>query len=343
MKTYEIDGSTGHSTILIGEALTNLRKYLPEGKVVVITDENVWHYYGDIFPKVEVIRIGIGEPVKSMTTMKDIFTRLIELNADRSSFIVGIGGGVVCDITGFVASTYMRGIRFGYVATSLLAQVDASVGGKNGVNIGGYKNIIGTFNQPDFVLCDPAVLETLPKREILCGLAEIIKHALIRDADLFDFLEDNVEKILALDTAAIERLVIDSVDLKAAVVNQDEREEGLRKILNYGHTFGHAFEKILQVSHGEAVSAGMVIATDISVKKGYLPTFEAERAKRLIDRYNLPMRFSVDRKQVFDAMRKDKKKQNDIIHFILLRGIGSAVVDEMTLSELEELAADLLD
>jgi 3-dehydroquinate synthase len=342
MKTYEIDGSTGHSTILIGEALTNLRKYLPEGKVVVITDENVWHYYGDIFPKVEVIRIGIGEPVKSMTTMKDIFTRLIELNADRSSFIVGIGGGVVCDITGFVASTYMRGIRFGYVATSLLAQVDASVGGKNGVNIGGYKNIIGTFNQPDFVLCDPAVLETLPKKEILCGLAEIIKHALIRDADLFDFLEDNVEKILALDIAAIERLVIDSVDLKAAVVNQDEREEGLRKILNYGHTFGHALEKILQVSHGEAVSAGMVIATDISVKKGYLPTFEAERAKRLIDRYNLPMRFSVDRKQVFDAMRKDKKKQNDIIHFILLRGIGSAVVDEMTLSELEELAADLL-
>ena len=343
MKTYEIDGSTGHSTILVGETLTNLGKYLPDGKVVIITDENVWRYYGDIFPEVEVIRIGTGEKVKSMTTMKEIFTQLVELNADRSSFIVGIGGGVVCDITGFVASTYMRGLRFGYVATSLLAQVDASVGGKNGVNIGGYKNIIGTFNQPDFVLCDSTLLSTLPEREILCGLAEIIKHALIRDADLFDFLEDNTEKILGLDTAAIERLVIDSVDIKAAVVNQDEREEGLRRILNYGHTFGHALEKILQVSHGEAVSAGMVIATDISVKKGYLPTFEAERAKRLIDRYNLPMRFSVDRKQVFDAMRKDKKKRQDMIHFILLRSIGSAVVDEMTLSELEELAAELFD
>ena len=342
MKTYEIDGNTGHSTILIGESLNNLGKYLPPGKVVIITDDNLWRYYGDFFPAAEVIRIGTGETIKSIDTMQDIFTQLIDLEADRSSFILGIGGGVVCDITGFAASTYMRGVRFGYVATSLLAQVDASVGGKNGVNFGGYKNILGTFNQPDFVLCDPTLLETLPEREILSGLAEIVKHALIRDTELFDFLEDNVEKIFALDTAAIERLVSDSVALKAAVVNQDEREGGLRKILNYGHTFGHALEKILGVSHGEAVSAGMVIATDMSVQKGYLPDFEADRAKRLIERLKLPMRFSVDRSQVFNAVRKDKKRQQDVIHFVLLRGIGTAVVVEMSLSELEELATTVL-
>ena len=173
MKTFRISGTTGASTILIGERLQNLADHLPDRKLIIITDQNVGRLYAESFPPASVITLEPGESSKSLAMVEKIFHRLLELEADRSSYIVGIGGGVVCDIAGFVASTYMRGLCFGYVATSLLAQVDASVGGKNGVNFGGYKNLVGTFNQPEFVICDPLVLRTLPEKEVLCGMAEV--------------------------------------------------------------------------------------------------------------------------------------------------------------------------
>ena len=223
MITYRISGTTGTSTILIGEQLQNLAAHLPDRKPIIITDSNVGRLYAKNFPPAPVITLEPGEPSKSLTTIDKIYDRLLDLEADRSGFIVGIGGGVVCDIAGFVASTYMRGLRFGYVATSLLAQVDASVGGKNGVNYRGYKNLVGTFNQPEFVICDPHLLKTLPEKEVLCGLAEVVKHALIKDPALLVFLEQNGDGIRSLAADVIERLVSDSVAIKSAVVNQDEK------------------------------------------------------------------------------------------------------------------------
>jgi 3-dehydroquinate synthase len=336
MQTYTIAGASGTSTILVGEQLRNLKAYLPAVKIVIITDRNVERYYADRFPSAAVISLEPGEASKSLATAETIYGRLLELEADRSSFIVGIGGGVVCDIAGFAAATFMRGLRCGYVATSLLAQVDASVGGKNGVNLGGYKNLVGTFNQPQFVICDPLLLKTLPEKEILCGLAEVVKHALIRDVDLFGYLENNGSRIQKLEADAVERMVSDSVAIKSAIVNQDEKEGGLRRLLNFGHTFGHAIEHIDRISHGEAVSIGMAIAVDISVSKGLLSVSDADRIKQLLRRLNLPVRCDIDPAHMIDAVRKDKKRESEAVHFILLRGIGEAVVQHIPLAEFQD-------
>jgi 3-dehydroquinate synthase len=254
----------------------------------------------------------------------------VELEADRSTFIIGIGGGIVCDIAGFVASTYLRGVRFGFVSTTLLSQVDASVGGKNGVNFEGYKNMIGVFNQPEFVICDLNLLNTLPEREILCGMAEIVKHAVIGDTDLFAYLEEHYQEALALDIGVIKKLVYDS-----AIVNKDEKEKGERRKLNFGHTFGHAIEKTTGVPHGEAVSAGMVMASALSVKRGRLPAQDAERIKKLLQKLKLPTRLQADRKTVLDALQKDKKRKGDSIYFVLLNSIGNPFVDQISIKKLE--------
>ncbi|MBL7173905.1 MAG: 3-dehydroquinate synthase, partial [Desulfobacteraceae bacterium] len=232
MKAIEIHGSTGDSTILVGESIRSLKKYAPLERMVVITDENVRRHYQKDFPSCEVIEIGSGEKVKTLESVKEIYQRLIEIEADRSSFIVGIGGGVVCDITGFVASTYMRGVAFGFVSTTLLSQVDASVGGKNGVNLGGYKNMVGVFNQPQFVICDINLLKTLPEKELLSGFAEIVKHAVIGDPHLFSYIQENYKKGFLLDTGVINKLVSDSIVIKSSIVNRDEKEKGERRKLN---------------------------------------------------------------------------------------------------------------
>ena len=243
MHKLTVTGQVNSSTLLVGERLQNASRYISAKDVVVITDTHVDQLYHEQFPAGEVITIGTGEEVKNLDTVRDIYSRLISLQADRSTFILGIGGGVVCDISGYVASTYMRGLNFGYVPTTLLAQVDASVGGKTGVNLEGYKNLVGVFNQPEFVLCDGRLLETLPQREVLCGMAEIIKHAAIADMDLFEFLEQNYENAIQLDEDIIEKLIYDSVVIKSAIVNRDETEKGERRKLNFGHTFGHAIER----------------------------------------------------------------------------------------------------
>jgi 3-dehydroquinate synthase len=249
---------------------------------------------------------------------------------------------VVCDIAGFVASTYLRGVRFGFAATTLLAQVDASVGGKNGVNFGGYKNMVGVFRQPEFVLCDPTLLTTLPEKERLSGLGEIVKHAAIGDRACFEFLENAYEKALKLDPAVIEQLVYASVVLKAAIVNRDETEQGERRRLNFGHTFGHAIEKITGVTHGEAVGLGMAAACRLSRKKGLLSEQAVERVIRLIGNLHLPVRIRVDRKALLDALRRDKKREGEKIHFVLLQDIGRAVIEPVPLDELEAMIEDLL-
>jgi 3-dehydroquinate synthase len=342
VKVLEIHGATGDSTILIGESLGDLRKYISAEKVVIITDTNVRSYYLKDFLSYEVIEIGTGEKVKTLDTVQAIYGKLVQLEADRSSFIVGIGGGIVCDIAGFVASTYVRGVRFGFVPSTLLSQVDASVGGKNGVNLGGYKNMVGVFNQPEFVICDMNLLRTLPDREISCGFAEIVKHAAIGDADLFSYLEAHHERALELDTEVIERLVYDSLIIKSSIVNRDEKEEGERRKLNFGHTFGHAIESTAGVSHGEAVSAGMLVASALSKKRGYLPPEDAGRIEELLEKLKLPTRLQLDGARVLDALRKDKKRKRESINFVFLHGIGNAVVEELSIRELEALVNEII-
>ncbi len=336
MKTVTIYGNRTRSNILIGERLENLYQYIPGSRPIIITDVNVQKIcLMDSMPG-DIITIGTGEKIKTLKTVQDIYTRLVTLGAGRSSFIVGIGGGIVCDIAGFVASTFMRGVRFGFVATTLLAQVDASVGGKNGVNFNGYKNMIGVFNQPEFVICDLDLLKTLSEREILCGFAEIVKHAAIGDVDLFAFLEQNHENARALDGQIIERLVLDSVTLKSSIVSRDETERGERRILNFGHTFGHALEKVMGVPHGEAVSMGITIASALSVKRGLLAVEDEQRILSLMKHLKLPTRIESEHEQLFDALKKDKKRESNFINFVLLDGIGTAVVEKIPLEELKD-------
>jgi 3-dehydroquinate synthase len=342
VKSLKIHGSTGDSNILIGESLQNLQKYMASEQVVIITDSNVRRLYGKVFPPYEIIEIGMGEKIKNLDTVKTIYGRLVAFEADRSSFIVGIGGGIVCDIAGFIASTYLRGVRFGFVASTLLSQVDASVGGKNGVNFEGYKNMVGVFNQPEFVVCDMNLLKTLPEKEVLCGLAEVVKHAAIGDADLFSYLEKHYKRVLQLDAEVIEKIVYDSVLIKSSVVNKDEKEEGERRKLNFGHTLGHALEKTTGAPHGEAVSAGMVVASALSEKRGYLSREEKERIEALLNKFKLPTRFQHDEKRVLDAVRKDKKREGEEINFVLLQGIGQAVVEKISMKELETVISEMI-
>jgi len=340
MKTLEIQGSTKGSTIRVGEKLQNLGNYIPSKNVVIITDVNVKRFYQNKFPPHPVITIQTGEKIKTLDTVRNIYGKLVEFGVDRSTVIVGIGGGIVCDITGFVASTFLRGVKFGFVSTTLLSQVDASVGGKNGVNFQGYKNMIGVFSQPEFVICDLNLLSTLPEKEILCGLSEIVKHAAIEDGDLFEYLEEQYQKALALDSAVIQRLVYDSVVIKSAIVNRDEKEKGERRKLNFGHTFGHAIEKTTGVRHGEAVSAGMVMASELSVKKGHLQAKNAQRIKSLLRDLKLPTRLPADKKTVFDALQKDKKRKGDRIYFVFLEDMGKSFVDQISIKELEDIIND---
>jgi len=335
VKIFGIRGRTGDSTILIGERLHNLQDYIGSKEAVIITDKNVRDLYSSDFPPYEVIEIGEGEKIKNLNTVQAVYGKLVDMEADRAACIVGIGGGIVCDIAGFAASTYLRGVRFGFVPTTLLSQADAGVGGKNGVNFRGYKNMVGVFRQPAFVLCDTNLLRSLPEREIICGLAEIVKHAVIADVDLFSYLEGNYKHALELDAEVVERLVSDSVRIKSLIVGRDEIEEGERRTLNFGHTFGHAIERSTGISHGEAVSLGMVLASALSARRGLLSENDRQRIEELLKNLRLPTGPRLDEHGLLDALRRDKKRKGDGIRFVLLQGLGNAVVEEIPMSELE--------
>ncbi len=334
MQQIEIQGKTRHSNIFVGERLENLASYLHQKQVVIITDDNVAGFYEKDFPNAHVIRIGTGEDIKTLETVAQIYQQLISLDTDRSGFLVGIGGGIVCDITGFVASTYLRGVRFGYVPTTLLAQVDASVGGKTGVNFMGYKNMVGVFNQPEFVICDPGVLKTLPQKDLISGFAEIVKHAAIADPDYFALLEREAQNALDLNTDVLERVIYKSVAIKADIVNRDETEKGERRKLNFGHTFGHAVEKTIGLPHGEAVSIGMMVAAQLSGTRGMITENDVDRIRDLLSRFNLPIKADMGIEKIIDAMERDKKREGDGIHFVLLSKIGEAVVEKITIADL---------
>jgi len=342
MEELRINTGTNISRLLVGESIANLNKYIPSGKkVIVITDCNIQKHYGKYLEDYDVIEIGLGETNKNLATIDHVMGKLVEFEADRSSFIVGIGGGIVSDVTGFAASIYMRGLPFGFVTTTLLSQVDASVGGKNGVNYKGFKNMVGVFNQPEFVIFDFDLLKTLDRQQFIGGFAEIIKHGAIKDFELFKYIEANCDKALNYDATVLLRLVRDSVAIKAKVVEQDEREKGERRKLNFGHTFGHAIEKLTAISHGQAVAIGMYMAAQASVKKGLLSSTEAERLKQLIENMQLPVSIDIDKEALFQAMKKDKKREGGNVHLVLLESLGNACVENISYNELEEIINDL--
>ncbi|MDI6796743.1 MAG: 3-dehydroquinate synthase [Desulfatibacillaceae bacterium] len=324
------------STIVVGESLESLGRLCPSNPVI-ITDSKVFELYGSRFPaSLMVLKIGQGEAVKTLETVQGLYGRLLELGGDRSIFVLGIGGGIVCDVAGFVASTFLRGLKFGFAATTLLAQTDASVGGKNGVNFAGYKNMVGTFNQPEFVLCDTGLLATLPKSELANGFAEITKHGCIADEAYFDFLEQNASKAKDLDQEVINALVEGSVKIKAGVVSRDELEKGERTKLNFGHTFGHALEKVAGVSHGQAVAAGMVLAAKLSAARTGLAGKDVARIENLVCAMGLAPVINADRGRVVDALVKDKKRFGQSLRFVLLKKIGRSTVEEIPLDELAD-------
>lgn len=336
MKIIEINTSPHTSRIIIGERLYSLPSYLPDGKTIIITDDKIKSLYGQHFPKVPVIVTSQGEKNKTMATLDLIFEKLVEYEADRSTFIVAVGGGIVCDVAGFAASVYMRGLRYGFVSTTLLSQVDASVGGKNGVNFRKYKNMIGVFNQPEFVICDLAMLQTLDVYEYRSGFAEVIKAAAIKSEPFFNYLEENYEAALNMDQQVLEKIIYDSVRIKADIVEQDEKEKGERKKLNFGHTFAHSIEHNTGILHGEAVSLGMVLAADLSEELGLLSNDQHTRLISLLKNMRLPVEQKIDYPALLDAMKKDKKRRDDHIDMVFLDRIGNAVIKSLPIKQLEE-------
>jgi 3-dehydroquinate synthase len=280
------------------------------------------------FPRVVRIELPDGESYKEWKTLDLIFDHLLAQGCDRKTVLFALGGGVVGDMTGFAAACYMRGVPFVQVPTTLLAQVDSSVGGKTGINHPRGKNMIGAFYQPKRVVCDLDTLDTLAPRELSAGLAEVIKYGPIADTAFLDWIEAHIEALMARDKQALAHAVRRSCEIKAWVVGQDEREGGLRAILNFGHTFGHAMEAGLGYGewlHGEAVGCGMVMASDLSVRLGLMPPAFLDRMQRLVERAGLPVRapaIGVDR--FMDLMRVDKKAQGGAIHYVVIEALGRA-------------------
>ncbi len=326
---------TSQSRVYIGNTAELLAQLLPQKRIIIISDSNIDRTNHSLIAPYEHILIGQGEQAKSLTTLDEIYRKLIEMGADRSTFILGVGGGIVTDVAGFVASTYMRGVEFGFVTTTLLGSVDASVGGKNGVNVGGFKNMVGTFSQPKFVICDVSLLHTLSDREFRAGLAEVIKTAILGDAELFNILEQTSFYELREDDELLQNIIFRSAQVKASVVAEDEHESGRRRILNLGHTLAHAIEKCTsKFSHGEAVAIGLFHVTNSALAHQMIATSEAKRIFSLIEKYGFETTLPVDHKQLLDAIKSDKKRSGNTMHIVFPTAIGAV---EDRLIPLEEL------
>ncbi len=343
MEKVRVDLGARSYDILIGNQILStvgeqLEKLDIGSKILIISNDLVYGLYGEEVRrslvtsgfKVEVAKIPDGEQYKSLETAKGLYDSAVEFELDRESSILALGGGVVGDIAGFIAATFMRGINFIQVPTTVLAQVDSSVGGKVAVNHPQGKNLIGDFYQPKLVIADSNVLSTLEDRELKAGISEIIKYGVIWDEEFFAFLEANYEDVLNLEPVAIHKAIKRSCQIKAKVVAEDETEQGLRAILNYGHTVGHAIEAVTdynQYRHGEAIAIGMVAAACLAEKMELLATEAKVRQKNLIANFSLPTSCSsLKVSDLISAMSKDKKAKEGDIYFILAKAIGDVFI-----------------
>lgn len=341
-------GERSYPIRIAPDALDQLAQHLRSQRYMLVTNDTVAPLYLERVRRLltaagkvggEVI-LPDGESFKTMDTLGLIFDALLKARADRRTTLIALGGGVIGDITGFAAASYMRGVPFVQVPTTLLSQVDSSVGGKTGVNHPLGKNMIGAFYQPEAVIADTAVLSTLPRRELSAGLAEIIKYGAIIDTTFFDWLEQNCQRLLDLDPAALAYAIARSCEIKAEVVRQDEREGGLRAILNFGHTFAHAIESAMGYGtwlHGEAVGCGMVMAADLSVRLGYLSPIDRDRIRNLVAAAGLPVQApDLGIATWLEWMQVDKKNEDGQIRFILLKPLGRAVIESVPSQVLEQ-------
>ena len=337
--------------IFIGSGLLAQSHLIPmninEGRVVIVTNtvvsplylEKAKSFFSDRSCSQVVLQD--GESFKTLETINVIYKFLLEGKYDRKTTLVALGGGVVGDITGFVAATYLRGIDFVQVPTTLLSQVDSSVGGKTGVNHELGKNMIGAFYQPRCVIADTSVLLTLPQRELKAGFAEVLKYGLINDLDFFEWLDSNSSELLQKEPGLMTSVIKRSCEIKAEIVAKDEREAGTRALLNFGHTFGHAIEAAMgfgNVLHGEAVAMGMVMAADLSLRVGWISSSEAFRVRQVLEnnfQLNIVPPDKVSVEQFLEFMASDKKTENNILKFILLHSIGDAGISS-------EIPIDLL-
>lgn len=306
-----------------------LKEIVPQKKTILLTDQHIFDLHQKKFKGWQTIVLKAGEQYKVQATVDSVIEQLISLKADRQSFLVGIGGGVITDLTGYIASIFLRGVAFGFVPTTVLAMVDASIGGKNGIDVGHYKNMVGTINQPRFLLYDAALLKTLPDGEWRNGFAEIIKHAAIKDSGLLRQLEQADLKYYQKNKNALEALITRNALIKSKVVQADEFEKGERRLLNFGHTLAHAIETPYNLPHGHAVAIGMGFAAHLSEE--LLGFTGAARLQQLIARYGLPTGLQYDRKKAFDLLTSDKKKEGDHMNFVLLQKLGKAQVEKIPL------------
>jgi 3-dehydroquinate synthase len=342
--------------IVIGDGLLSRAGEFLQGlslgkRGVIITDSNVRPLFAKSLRgklkragfETKLLAIPAGEESKSLRQANRLFGKLPALGLDRQSFVVALGGGVVGDLAGFVAATYLRGLPLVQVPTSLLAQVDSSVGGKVGVNLPEGKNLVGAFYQPRLVLADTATLKSLPERELRAGFAEVIKHGAIRDAEFFAWLERERDRVFRLEPDAVAHVVRRCCEIKAGVVSADERESGLRAILNFGHTIGHAMEALADyvgLLHGEAIAMGMCCAARLSVKRAGLSEEEATRLRELIAASGLPVRLGEKYRveELLEAMSIDKKARAGKLRFVLLKRLGEPIVtDAVTDADIEEV------
>ena len=313
--------------------LESLNRLMPGRRLILITDQHVYRHHRHRFAPWDTIVLRAGETFKVQATVDSMVERLIRMEADRHTVLIGVGGGVITDLVGYLASIYMRGVDVGFVPTSLLAMVDASIGGKNGIDVGRYKNLVGTIRQPQFILHDYSLLATLPAREWSNGFAEIIKHAAIGDALMFRALKRHDLSFYLQHPEALKQLIQRNVRFKFKIVRKDPTETGDRKLLNFGHTLGHALEIHYELAHGEAIALGMLFAARLSA-----PALDVETASALRDllaQYGLPTEARFSGTKIIGSLRMDKKRVRDSIDFILLERLGQAIRKPIKLKLLE--------
>lgn len=342
MLSIEIPADTGDSTVFIDNYSKDfLKELINNNDIFIISDENVYDLYKNLFPTEKYIVIDSGEKNKKIETVEFIIKNMIETGCTRNTFLLGFGGGIVTDISGFTASVFMRGINFGFVSTTLLSQVDASVGGKNGVNCGKFKNMIGIFNQPQFVYCCPEFIQSLTEQEYYSGLGEVLKHALIADHKMFVEIENQIDKVKSRDETLLTHLIHESVNIKAEIVKKDPREKSLRKLLNFGHTLGHAVELSNNISHGHAVVYGMKYASYLSYKLNYLSKIDFDRINLLFNNLNYNLSINIDVDSTIEILKHDKKRINNEIDFILLNKIGDAFIKKINFETIRGVLYDM--
>ncbi len=337
MRTINYNTKKKSCTAIYSDCSFKFYKDLLSGKNhVIISSINIAKLYPEIFTNEKHILIDDNESNKKLGTVEEIISQLLKIGADRSWYLVGIGGGIVCDITGFVANIYMRGIKFGLIPTTLLSQTDAAIGGKNGVNLNEHKNIIGSFNNPEFIIADSESLKTLPEIQYKSGLGEIIKYALIGNNKILELLENHSEEIINKENDIVNKLISESAKTKIEIIENDPEDLGYRHILNFGHTIAHCIEISENLPHGIAVAKGINAATNISVKRKLLTAEKANRIKGLLEKYGFDISYELTDKQI-SILANDKKRENSFIKFVLLEDIGKPVIQKIPIEEISAL------